>query len=157
MTNKTDEQFEVRGEEAHAIGQPVKGGFLVREGATARNMVVPSAASYVDRRRTQLLADGVLIEEDGRLRFTKDYVFTSPSAAAATVLGRGVNGWTAWKHSDGRTLSEVKRVARPPGELMLSETKHQDIIEKHGEILNEGRLYTESELQKYYAVFRDRF
>jgi 5-methylcytosine-specific restriction protein B len=157
MTNKTDEQFEVRGEEAHAIGQPVKGGFLVREGATARNMVVPSAASYVDRRRTQLLADGVLIEEDGRLRFTKDYVFTSPSAAAATVLGRGVNGWTAWKHSDGRTLSEVKRIARSPGELMLSETKHQAITDKHRELLNDGRLYSEAAAQKYHDVFRDRF
>ena len=95
MTNKTDESFEVKGEDAHAIGQPVEDGFVVRAGAYARKRVAPSASHYVERRRADLLANGVLIEEDGRLRFTKDYVFTSPSAAAATVLGGGVNGWMA--------------------------------------------------------------
>ena len=157
VKNKTDEQFELKGKDAQAVGEPVEGGFVVREGATARKEVVPSAVDSVTPVRSQLLADGVLIEEDGKLCFTKDHVFDSPSGAAAVVLGRTANGWKEWRHSDGRTLSEVKRVARPTGEVMLSDAKRQGIIEKHEELLNDRRIYTEAQLQKCYAAFKNRF
>jgi len=45
---------------------------------------------------------------DGVYRFTQDYVFSSPSNAAATVLGRGANGRVEWKGADGRTLKELQ-------------------------------------------------
>jgi hypothetical protein len=41
--------------------------------------------------------------------FQQDYIFNSPSAAAATILGRSANGWTSWKDKNGKTLDEVKR------------------------------------------------
>ncbi len=157
MKNNTDEQFELKGKNAQAVGEPVEGGFVVREGSTARKEVVPSAVDFMTPVRSQLLADGVVIEEDGKLRFTKDHVFDSPSGAAAAVLGRSSNGWVAWKLADGRTLSEVKRVARPTGEMMLTDAKHQEITEKHQELLNEGRIYTEAQLQKCYSAFKTRF
>ena len=43
------------------------------------------------------------------LNFVKDYLFPSPSQAAATILGRSTNGWRMWKDSKGRTLDELKR------------------------------------------------
>ena len=37
-------------------------------------------------------------------RFTQDYAFSSPSTAAAVVLGRSANGRIEWKDAHGRTL-----------------------------------------------------
>ena len=37
-----------------------------------------------------------------------DYIFSSPSAAAAIVLGRNANGLTEWKLKDGKTLKEFE-------------------------------------------------
>ncbi|WP_255306983.1 DUF4357 domain-containing protein [Paraliobacillus sp. PM-2] len=41
--------------------------------------------------------------------FDSDYIFNSPSAADAAVLGRRANGWREWKDEEGRTLNELKR------------------------------------------------
>ena len=38
--------------------------------------------------------------------FEKDIIFSSPSTAAAMVLGRNSNGLTQWKNRDGKTLKE---------------------------------------------------
>ena len=59
--------------------------------------------------RKNLIEDGTLVEKDGVLVFTKDHIFSSPSASAATILARRANGWREWKFKDGRTLDEVKR------------------------------------------------
>jgi hypothetical protein len=34
--------------------------------------------------------------------------FSSPSTAAAVVLGRSANGRVEWKAADGRTLKEIQ-------------------------------------------------
>ncbi|MCB9924868.1 MAG: AAA family ATPase [Planctomycetaceae bacterium] len=73
------------------------------------------------------------------------------------VLGRTANGWKEWKHSDGRSLSEVKRVARASGEAILSDSKRQQILSKSEELFNEGKLYTKAQLEQYYGTFRQRF
>lgn len=58
--------------------------------------------------RKELKQSGVLIEKGGVLVFTKDPIFSSPSASAA-VLARRANGWIEWKFKDGKTLDQVKR------------------------------------------------
>jgi Domain of unknown function (DUF4357) len=47
--------------------------------------------------------------ENNQYIFTQDYLFSSPSAASAVVLGRTSNGWKAWVNANGQTLHEVKR------------------------------------------------
>lgn len=37
----------------------------------------------------------------GEYRFSQDYVFSSPSTAAAVVLGRSANGRIEWKDAKG--------------------------------------------------------
>ena len=59
--------------------------------------------------RKRLLEEGVLKAENGVYVFQQDYIFNSPSAAAATILGRSSNGWRSWKDKDGKTLDELKR------------------------------------------------
>jgi hypothetical protein len=41
-------------------------------------------------------------------RFTQDYSFSSPSTAAAVVLGRSANGRIEWKDAQGRTLKALQ-------------------------------------------------
>jgi len=84
-------------------------GFVVQRGSLARKEL----AAHVEREialRNQLIADGVLKESGEHFVFTRDYGFSSPSAAAFMVLGGASNGWTAWKDKTGKTLDENVRV-----------------------------------------------
>jgi len=38
----------------------------------------------------------------------EDYVFSSPSTAAAIIMGRSANGQIEWKLKDGTTLKEFE-------------------------------------------------
>ncbi len=109
IKTETAEKFYCRGKDADAVGEFVEDGFVVRKGSFARIEIVPSAMESVSSFRTKLQESSVLVEDNGRLRFTQDYLFSSPSGAAAIVLGRTANGWIEWKDADGRTLNEVKR------------------------------------------------
>ena len=40
--------------------------------------------------------------------FTKNYIFTSPSLAAAIVMGRNANGRTEWKSTDQKTIKDFE-------------------------------------------------
>ncbi|WP_419193773.1 DUF4357 domain-containing protein [Novipirellula herctigrandis] len=63
----------------------------------------------VTPKRESLISAGVMEQRDGHYYFTQDYLFGSPSTAAAVVLGRSANGWVEWKDKNGATLSEVHR------------------------------------------------
>ncbi|WP_152050246.1 GIY-YIG nuclease family protein [Tautonia marina] len=96
--------------EADGKGELVEDGFVVRAGSTGRADIVPSASSTFVAAREKLRGAGILVEEDSRIRFTQDYLFSSPSTAAMVVMGRTANGWVEWKDTEGRTLHEVYRV-----------------------------------------------
>ncbi|OAN68312.1 methionine sulfoxide reductase [Rhodobacteraceae bacterium EhC02] len=85
------------------------GELIVKAGSEAR------AAWIGDRKNNthyfklydELVTSGVLIDHGQHRKFTKDYAFSSPSAAAAIVAGRSANGRTCWQlKSDGRTYAE---------------------------------------------------
>ena len=98
-----------RGKEARAEGEYTEDGFIVFSGSICNLKETKSAGAFVKNWRDQLIKDSVL-EMDGNIyRFTQDHIFSSPSTAAAVVLGRRANGWTEWKYKDGKTLDEVKR------------------------------------------------
>jgi uncharacterized protein DUF4357 len=98
-----------RGKDADARGEYTEDGLVVFSGSTANLEEVRSAGSWVISMRLGLIEEGVLAQTGNVLRFARDHVFSSPSAAAATVLARRANGWTEWKYPDGRTLDEVIR------------------------------------------------
>jgi 5-methylcytosine-specific restriction protein B len=154
MSNTAEEHFQLKGKDAEAIGEPVEHGFVVRKGAIARKEIVPSAIDSVTPLRSRLLSEGVLVEENGKFRFTRDHVFDSPSGAAAAILGRTANGWIEWKTAEGVTLNDVNR---SPKIGALSPEKRRQIIEKHLQLLADGKLVTENQLNRYLTVFRDRF
>ena len=100
-------QFYLKGKEWQATGYPTNSGFAVEAGSIARGGNVPSMPEHVPgdfKKREQLIADEVLLLEDGRYRFTVEYEFSSPSLAGAVCKGSSSNGRTDWKDANGKSL-----------------------------------------------------
>ena len=100
-----------KGKDVEASGYESNQGFVVRSGSCAVAEVVPSLRDNWPARiaqRRDLLDTGVLLSDGVALRFTQDYVFTSPTLAAVMILGRHTNGRTKWKDTKGRTLKEIQ-------------------------------------------------
>lgn len=103
------ELFYCKGKDALAIGELTDDGFLVhKDGVCNKEETVSLIKSISDLRRN-LLDEGILKEENNTYIFQTDHLFGAPSTAAAAVLGRSSNGWTAWKDKEGKTLDELKR------------------------------------------------
>lgn len=100
-----------RGKGMAANGYEATQGFVVKAGSQAVGEFVPSMQQHVRGMydlREELIGNGVLQREGDHFRFAQDYVFSSPSTAAAVVLGRSANGRIEWKDSRGRALKELQ-------------------------------------------------
>ncbi len=106
---KTKEVIVCKGKEAYAEGEYTEDGIIIFAGSKCNLTESKTAGSWIIGMRSDLKESGVLIEKEGILLFTKDHIFSSPSASAAVVLARRANGWIEWKYKDGKTLDEVKR------------------------------------------------
>ena len=106
---KTKEVIVCKGKDAYAEGEYTEDGIIIFENAKCNLIESKTAGSWIIGMRNDLKESGVLIEKDGGLVFTKNHIFSSPSASAAVVLARRANGWIEWKFKDGKTLDEVKR------------------------------------------------
>lgn len=107
---KGREKYLCKGPHANAEGFLDNEGFLILQGSKARKELVESAKEgWVRNIHQALLEKGVFQEEGSSYCFVKDFLFGSPSAAAAAVLGRHANGWTEWRTSQGQTLSQMER------------------------------------------------
>lgn len=94
-----------------ATGYEATKGFVVKSGSTAVRVETLSMKTHVrsmyDVRR-DIIERGVLIPHGEQFMFTQDYAFSSPSTAAAVVLGRSANGRTEWKDEKGKTLKALQ-------------------------------------------------
>lgn len=82
--------------------------FIVFKGSLARIEEKPGLLAGQRALRSRLVGEGVLKRiNDNSYEFTRDYIFTSPSAASNTISGRSTNGWDCWK-KDGVTLNDLK-------------------------------------------------
>jgi hypothetical protein len=100
-----------KGKGVAATGYEASQGFVVKVGSQAVAESVPSMQQHVRGMydlRQELIANGVLALEGMGYRFSQDYPFSSPSTAAAVILGRSANGRIEWKDAMGRTLKELQ-------------------------------------------------
>ena len=58
--------------------------------------------------RKTLIEKGIVIEKSNKLEFVEDFEFSSPSTAAAIILGYSINGRVAWKDSRGKTMNDLE-------------------------------------------------
>ena len=93
---------------ADGQGEPTSDGFVVFKGSKAAGSIVNSMTSNFIRLREKLIEEGAIINKGEYFEFTDDYIFSSPSTAAAMVMGRNANGLTEWKSKDGKTLKEFE-------------------------------------------------
>ncbi len=85
-------------ENLHAKAQEIEGDFVVFAGSETRSQWKGSAHNY-QRQFDTLVSEGKIRIDQGINKgvFQEDVAFSSPSAAAAIILGRSSNGRTEWK------------------------------------------------------------
>jgi len=98
-----------RGKDAFAEALYTEDGMVVLKDSKSNIDETPTIGPTPKKLRQKLINDKVLVKDGNVYKFTVDYIFHSPSTAAATILGRSANGWTEWKYKNGKTLDEVKR------------------------------------------------
>jgi hypothetical protein len=94
--------------DVHAVAVKTDEGLVVLAGATAALQVRPSLTGGYQAIRQQLLQSGALEEAGGVLRLQRDALFSSPTQAAAVLVGYSINGRDAWKTKAGQTLAAVE-------------------------------------------------
>ena len=81
-------------------------GFVVLEGSQVEIKDSPYLPASLKEMRQNLIASRVI--QDGVLK--EKQLFSSPSYAAAFLLGMQTNGRTDWKDQDGKTLKELEEL-----------------------------------------------
>ena len=81
-------------------------GFVVLDGSQVEIKDSPYLPASLKEMRQNLIASQVI--QDGVLK--EKQLFSSPSYAAAFLLGMQTNGRTDWKDQDGRTLKELEEL-----------------------------------------------
>ena len=104
-----DDTFYITGAgEAEGTGIRTAEGFVVRKGSHARIDPTPSCQKGFLDRREGLIASGTLQKAGTVYEFAEDVLFSSPSTAAAIVMGRSANGRTEWKTASGVSLKKIE-------------------------------------------------
>jgi hypothetical protein len=101
--------FFINSKNIAAKGYQNAGEFVVLANSEAVLQIVPSAlAGRIDIFRKSLESQGVLKAENGRLKFTKNYSFSSPSATAAVIIGGEADGRRQWKNEQGKSINDLE-------------------------------------------------
>jgi len=83
-------------------------GFMVLAGSDASPTTTPALSKGYASQREELIDKEMLVDAgEGKLTFTADCPFASPSAAAAIIAGGPRSGPELWKDESGTTLKEI--------------------------------------------------
>jgi len=87
--------------------------FIVLSGSDASLTSNPSLSSGSNTLRKNLIKSRILVLENNKYKFKKDYPFKSSSSAAEVIVGSSISGPQYWKTKDGITLKkfEEQRIA----------------------------------------------
>ena len=106
-TPVSGERFSFRGEGFDAeMKIDASGEIIVTVGSKARLRTTPTIPKGTVAMRQMLQDRGILKPTQEHLIFESEYTFSSPSAAAAVVIGASANGRIVWKLPDGRTYAD---------------------------------------------------
>lgn len=91
-----------------AEGASTDEGFVVYAGSVGDREVRHHLGKGYGVLREGLIADGSIVEETKTVRFKRDVLFSSASAAAAVLAGGAYNGREAWKNEQGQSLKDLE-------------------------------------------------
>ena len=89
-------------------GKRVTDGFVVFAGSEVASSTVPSFQKGFILLREELIANEIIKEDQGKFTLATDYLFSSPSAAAAVIMGRSANGLIEWKDKAGKSIKDIE-------------------------------------------------
>jgi len=104
------QEFSFSGRDFDARGRVTDEGFLILSASTAAREVTDSAFPGYKQLRESLMEQRVLVEENGRLKFTRDYLANSSSQAANIIAGGNRSGPISWKRGP-QTLADIEAAA----------------------------------------------
>jgi hypothetical protein len=106
--NDTEQYFFIKAARgADAKGMIVSDGFAVMKGSTIAFSTVQSMPDSLKKLRDSLIKKEII---DKNFKLTRDYIFTSPSLAAAIVMGRNANGRTEWKNEEHKSIKDIEEL-----------------------------------------------
>ena len=95
MTVDVGADFYLAIKDVNAKAKIVDGEFYVLQGSQVRREVSQPTHNYMKNLRPQLFINNIISSDT--YTFNQDHLFSSPSAAAAVILGRSSNGRRRWK------------------------------------------------------------
>ncbi|OBY76127.1 MULTISPECIES: GIY-YIG nuclease family protein [Acinetobacter] len=95
MTGDVGADFYLAIKDVNAKAKIVDGEFYVLQGSQVRREVSQPTHNYMKNLRPRLFENNIISSDT--YTFNQDHLFSSPSAAAAVILGRSSNGRRRWK------------------------------------------------------------
>lgn len=92
---------------AKAKGLQTQEGFVVLKGSTIASSTLDSFVERLVVNREDLIISGKIQVMNDEYIVMEDLLFSSPSLAAAIVMGRSANGLTEWKDKYGKSLKDI--------------------------------------------------
>lgn len=86
-------------------------GFIVLKDSYASMTTSKSIMESWLRLRKKLIESGNLFEDNCKLKFAADTIFSSPSAASSIILGRQSSGPLEWKTEEGKSYKDVNEIS----------------------------------------------
>ncbi|MCP5352873.1 MAG: GIY-YIG nuclease family protein [Chromatiales bacterium] len=108
INDSSDDLFLKGARGANARGKRTTDGFVVFKDSEMATSTVPSFPRGFDTLRKELLGGESIAPDGEKFVLRQDVLFSSPSAAAAVVMGRSANGLLEWKSASGKTLKEIE-------------------------------------------------
>ena len=112
LTSVENLKLEIGGFKATA--KLTSNGIEVQKGSEMNTKETPALSGTYSSIRKALIEKKIIEEKAGKLVFLENYEFSSPSNAAAVILGYSINGRTAWKNSKGKSLKEIEEAKIAP-------------------------------------------
>ena len=97
-----EEILHISGKKVEATAYISGSQFVVCKGSEFSITETPSCPVHIRKHRKELMDEGKV--QAGR--FTEDVPFSSPSAAAACVIGGSADGRKMWLYPDGKSIKE---------------------------------------------------
>lgn len=91
-----------------ATAKLTSNGIEVEKGSEMNPKETPSLSGSYSNLRKTLIEKGIVTGKAEKLVFIENYEFPSSSTAAAIILGYSINGRTAFKNKNGKTLKEIE-------------------------------------------------
>ena len=111
ITKDPEEFFYIKGARgADGRGKRTSDGFVVFSGSKIAIDTVPSFPKGFNSLRDELIDNEIIVSRGEEFVLASDYLFSSPSAAAAVIMGRSANGLIEWKNAKGKELKSVEEL-----------------------------------------------